>query len=373
LIANHILIGVSATGPKTKIQIYNSIIKPIIQYSTESLPLLDKHRSKLTAVEMKYLRRTVGKTRRDRIRNDRIREEVKMRKVLTEVINERQLKWFGHVYRMGEERKVKQVMEMRVEGRRRRGRPRIKWEDTIERIGQQKGKTMVEMKRMCRDREKMDEMDGERRTRRLAAVGTEEEEEEEDRRRRRRKTLCNICLVLQWRLTRKHRYVCSGLQTAFTRSRSFLLPVPSQVDTWRKSDPVAAPRLLEKKMTGRSHLNAIDLTRDRTRNLGHRRPALYQLANQFDHNTELHALYSSPDIIRNIKSKRLRWAGYVARMGESRNAYRVLVGRPRRRWEDNIKMNLREVGYDDREWINLAQDRDQWRAYVRTAMNLRVP
>ncbi|KAJ4448759.1 hypothetical protein ANN_00150 [Periplaneta americana] len=98
------------------------------------------------------------------------------------------------------------------------------------------------------------------------------------------------------------------------------------------------------------------------------------------HNTELHALYSSPDIIRNLKSRRLRWAGHVARMGESRNAYRVLVGRPegkrplgrpRRRWEDNIKMDLREVGYDDRDWLNLAQDRDRWRAYVRAAMNLR--
>ncbi|KAJ4431620.1 hypothetical protein ANN_20219 [Periplaneta americana] len=75
------------------------------------------------------------------------------------------------------------------------------------------------------------------------------------------------------------------------------------------------------------------------------------------HNTELHALYSLPDIIRNIKSRRLRWAGHVARMGESRNAYRVLVGRPegkrplgrpRRRWEDNIKMDLREVGYDEK-------------------------
>ncbi|KAJ4442603.1 hypothetical protein ANN_04192 [Periplaneta americana] len=68
-------------------------------------------------------------------------------------------------------------------------------------------------------------------------------------------------------------------------------------------------------------------------------------------------------------------------MGESRNAYRMLVGRPegkrplgrpRRRWEDDIKMDLRDVGYDDREWINLAQDRDRWRAYVRAAMNLRV-
>ncbi|KAJ4436564.1 hypothetical protein ANN_16597 [Periplaneta americana] len=100
------------------------------------------------------------------------------------------------------------------------------------------------------------------------------------------------------------------------------------------------------------------------------------------HNTELHALYSSPDIIRNIKSRRLRWAGHIARMGESRNAYGVLVGRPkgkrplgrpRRRWEDNIKMDLREVGYDGRDWINLAQDRDRWQAYVRAAMNLRIP
>ncbi|KAJ4450407.1 hypothetical protein ANN_01831 [Periplaneta americana] len=100
------------------------------------------------------------------------------------------------------------------------------------------------------------------------------------------------------------------------------------------------------------------------------------------HNAELHALYSSPDIIKNIKSRRLRWAGHVEHMGESRNAYRVLVGRPegkrplgrsRHRWEDNIKMDLREMGYDDRDWINLAQDRDRWRAYVRAAMNLRIP
>ncbi|KAJ4443457.1 hypothetical protein ANN_05126 [Periplaneta americana] len=83
-----------------------------------------------------------------------------------------------------------------------------------------------------------------------------------------------------------------------------------------------------------------------------------------------------------LRWRRLRWAGHAARMGESRNAYRVLVGRPegkrplgrpRHRWEDNIKMYLSEVGYDDRDWINLAQDRNRWRAYVRAAMNLRVP
>ena len=100
------------------------------------------------------------------------------------------------------------------------------------------------------------------------------------------------------------------------------------------------------------------------------------------HNAELHALYSSPNIIRNLLSRRLRWAGHVARMEQSRNAYRVLVGKPEgkkplgrpwRRWEDNIKMDLREVGCDPREWMDIVEDRDQWRAYVRAVMNLRVP
>ena len=87
------------------------------------------------------------------------------------------------------------------------------------------------------------------------------------------------------------------------------------------------------------------------------------------HNAELHALYSSQNIIRSLKSRRLRWAGHVALMEQFRNAYRVLVwkpeskeplGRPRRRCQDNIKMNLREVGCDPRDWLALAEDRDQW-------------
>jgi hypothetical protein len=86
------------------------------------------------------------------------------------------------------------------------------------------------------------------------------------------------------------------------------------------------------------------------------------------HNKELYALYSSPNIIRLIKSRRPRWAGHVARMGERGGAYRALVGkpeggrplgRPRRRWEDNIKMDLREVGWGRMDLINLAQDRDR--------------
>jgi hypothetical protein len=100
------------------------------------------------------------------------------------------------------------------------------------------------------------------------------------------------------------------------------------------------------------------------------------------HNEELHGFYSSPSIVRVIKARRMRWAGHVARMGEVRGVYNILVGRPegrrplrrpRRRWEDNIKMNLREIGFEDVDWIHWAQDRDRWRALVNTVINLRVP
>ena len=86
------------------------------------------------------------------------------------------------------------------------------------------------------------------------------------------------------------------------------------------------------------------------------------------HNEELNDLYSSPNIVRVIKSRRMKWAGHVARMGERRGVYRVLVGkhegkgplgRPKRRWEDNIKMGLPEVGCGGMDWIELAQDRDR--------------
>jgi hypothetical protein len=99
------------------------------------------------------------------------------------------------------------------------------------------------------------------------------------------------------------------------------------------------------------------------------------------HTEELHNLYSSPDIIRQVKSRRIRWAGHVSRMGEGRKVYKVLVGkpegkrplgRPRRRWEDGVRVNLREIGLGCVDWIRLAQDRDRWRAVVSAVMNLRV-
>jgi hypothetical protein len=99
------------------------------------------------------------------------------------------------------------------------------------------------------------------------------------------------------------------------------------------------------------------------------------------HNRERHILYSPPDIIRQIKSRRMRWVGHGARMGEGRNVYRVLVGkpkgkrlleRPRCRWEDGIKMDFRDSGWGSVEWIPLAQDRDHWWTPVNVEMNFRV-
>ena len=100
------------------------------------------------------------------------------------------------------------------------------------------------------------------------------------------------------------------------------------------------------------------------------------------HNEELNDLYSSPNIVRVIKSRRLRLAGHVARMEEGRGVHMVLVGKPERkrplgrpirRWEDNIKMDLQEVGRGCGDWMELAQDRDRWRALVSTVMKFRVP
>ena len=99
------------------------------------------------------------------------------------------------------------------------------------------------------------------------------------------------------------------------------------------------------------------------------------------HKEELKDLYSLPNVVRVVKSRRMRWVGQVVRMGEGSGVHRVLVGkpegkrplgRPRRRWEDNIKMDLQEVG-GGRDWIGLAQDRDGWRKLVNAVMNLRVP
>ena len=100
------------------------------------------------------------------------------------------------------------------------------------------------------------------------------------------------------------------------------------------------------------------------------------------HNEEVNDLYSSPTFVRGIKPRRMGRTGHVARMEKRRSIYWVLVGkpegnrpfgRPRRRWEDDFKMDLQEVGCRDMNWIELAQDRDRWRSIVSMVMNFRVP
>jgi len=100
------------------------------------------------------------------------------------------------------------------------------------------------------------------------------------------------------------------------------------------------------------------------------------------HYEELNDLYSLLNIVRVVKSRRMRWAGHVARMGEDRGVHRVLVGkpggkrslgRPRRRWEDNIRMDLQKVEGGRGDWMELAQDRDRWRTLVGTVRDFRVP
>ena len=93
-------------------------------------------------------------------------------------------------------------------------------------------------------------------------------------------------------------------------------------------------------------------------------------------------MYRSPNIVRVIKSRRLRWAGNVARMEEGRSAFKILtgkptgkrpLGRPRCRWEDNIRMDIEEIGINSGNWVDSAQDKDYWRALLNAALNLRVP
>jgi len=100
------------------------------------------------------------------------------------------------------------------------------------------------------------------------------------------------------------------------------------------------------------------------------------------HNEELNDLYSSPNVVQVIKSRRMKWAGHVAHMGEERGVYRVLLGKPEgrrplgrpiHRLVDNIRTDLQEVGCGYMDWIGMAQDRDRWRTLVSAVMNLRVP
>ena len=96
------------------------------------------------------------------------------------------------------------------------------------------------------------------------------------------------------------------------------------------------------------------------------------------HNEELHSLYRSPNTVRVINSRRLKWTGHVAKMEEGRSAFKLLtrkkpLGRSMRRWEENIRMDLKEICINTRNWVDLTQDRDYWKAFMNAALNLWAP
>ena len=148
---NRTIISKKEITEKTKLQVYNSIYKPTLTYGSESWPINNKIEKQITAAEMKFLRRVANKTKRDRERNNKIREDLKIKPLLQE-IEKKQLKWYGHMKRMPKERIPRKCWEARMEGRKGRGRPRTSWMDCIKEAGRKRGKTLHGMNTLVEDR-----------------------------------------------------------------------------------------------------------------------------------------------------------------------------------------------------------------------------
>lgn len=145
------ILGKREVSNKTKLHIYAAIYTPTLTYGAESWTMNNKHKSKITAAEMKFLRKITGKTRRDRIRNTTHREQLQQEPLITK-IEKKQMTWFGHLIRMREDRLPKRALEARVEGRRPSGRPRKTWTDGIEEQARIRGKTIADVKRIAADK-----------------------------------------------------------------------------------------------------------------------------------------------------------------------------------------------------------------------------
>ncbi|KAJ4427899.1 hypothetical protein ANN_23907 [Periplaneta americana] len=343
-----------------KVRIYKTVLLPVVLYGCETWTLTLREEHRLRVFENKVLRKIFG-AKRDEVTGEWrnfLNTELHALYSSPDIIRNiksRRLRWAGHVARMGESRNAYRVLVGRPKGQIPLGRPRRRWEDNIK----------MDLREVVYDGNassaKVKNEGLKKMMKEISKVLTGYDSDEEVN-----YIVLAGCSTLKKKSPGRNS-IALRLSEATVRSRSLRLlslgPFEGQgVLQLRSSYGRAAPDC---------EYPVVSEMRD-------------EVTGEWKklHNAELHALYPSPDIIRNIKSRRLRWAGHVASMGESRNAYRVLVGRPegkrplgrpKRRWEDNIKMDLREVGYDGRDWINLAQDRDRWRAYVRAAMNLRVP
>lgn len=150
---NKTILGKREINTKTKTTIYNAVAVPIMTYGSETWPISTKHESKLTASEMKFLRKITGKTKRDRCRNEDIRKSVQQ-KPITQIIEEKQLKWFGHVQRMQKDVLTRKVAESKRQGKRRVGRPSKNMEQRLEELAKKRGKTVNQLRQMTEDRKK---------------------------------------------------------------------------------------------------------------------------------------------------------------------------------------------------------------------------
>ena len=150
---NNTVIGKKEVSTETKLQVYNTVFIPTLTYGSESWVIDTKTESRITASEMRYLRKVKGVTKRERIRNKNIREELKV-KPLNKYIETRALRWMGHVTRMDSSRLPKRVMEARPYGNRGKGRPRVEWEDHVKKLCEERGKSLTEARRSAMDRKK---------------------------------------------------------------------------------------------------------------------------------------------------------------------------------------------------------------------------
>ncbi|KAJ4444925.1 hypothetical protein ANN_06724 [Periplaneta americana] len=394
------IIRTSYISKKMKVRIYKTIIKPTVTFGSETWTLPERAITILNTWERKILRKIYGPIYDKgewRIRtNSELQKLYKDSSIVTD-IKIRRLEWLGHIIRMDNNNIPKRLLDATLSGKRRAGRPKLRWLDDVQDDLVKAG--IKRWRRRALEREDGAAILKEVKAKLKGLVGADYWQCV------RLEAILTIgtfrvalsdggggggvttCVkrenlpALQKRLTpvqvRKLVCVRNGRQSRIIRPQQMDNQRSSQSDSVENS--LKVPRIvLELNVANVPYLHsenmAILVVDKMLRKIfGAKRNEVTGEWRKL-HNAELHVLHSSLNITRNIKSRRLRWEGYFARMDESRNAYRLLVmrregkrplGRPRRRWEDNINIDLREVGYDARDWINLAQDRGRWRIYIR--------